>query len=475
MGRAEFFRVKDIIGLKPPANGGFMEASDSNKETKALRVRVSAASTIFYMSARWQKGASSATSRAIGLFTEEEREERDDDGDKVFLTLAEARDKVREWDRLRRGGVDPAARRAAERAAREAADREAAAAAEAARAGVFRAVVEAYIASPDFRKHKRAEKSEKAIRRELLDAKRNKWVDRPISEIDDEDVVALIVAIRDRKIAYSTGRKQEGAPAVAVNTFDHLRAIFEWAMRPERRKSFGLRFNPVAHLRIKDFGIMRNVRQTVLTPDEIRAFWQASGKMGYPWGHMFRMLLVTGQRLNEIARASWPEFDLAEKLLVIPPERFKSNATHPVPLSDLALEIVAELPRREDGPYAFSVKRGRSPATAIGVKKAELDRLMLIEMKTIARERGEPEPDKLRPFVLHDLRRVVRSSLSSLRVPDVVAELTIGHGKKGLARVYDQHHYLPEMRDALQAWADRLRITVNPPSGTNVVLMRKIS
>ncbi len=475
MGRPEFFRAKDIVGLKPPVEGGIIEASDSNKETRALRVRVSALSKVFYMTARWKKGASSATSRAIGIFTEEEREERDEDGEKIYVTLAEAREKVREWDRLRRGGVDPAARRAAERAERESAAREAEAAAEAARAGVFRAVVEAYLASPDFRKHRRAEKSEKAIRRELLNPARNKWVDRPISEIDDEDVVALIVAIRDRKIVYSTGREQDGAPAVAVNTFDHVRAIFEWAMRPERRKSFGLRFSPVAHLRIKDFGIKRNVRQTVLTADEIRAFWAATGKMGYPWGSMFRLLLVTGQRLNEIAQASWTEFDATEKLLVIPPERFKSNAEHPVPLSDLALEIIAELPRGNAGPYVFSVKRGRSPATAIGVKKAELDRLMLIELKRIAAERGEPEPTKLRPFVLHDLRRVVRSHLSSLRVPDVVAELTIGHGKKGLARVYDQHSYLPEMRDALQAWADRLRMIANPPAGANVVTMRRAS
>ncbi|WP_367953433.1 site-specific integrase [Aquibium pacificus] len=285
--------------------------------------------------------------------------------------------------------------------------------------------------------------------------------------------MALIVAIRDRKLAYTTGRAKDGAPAVAVNTFDHLRAIFVWAMRPERRKSFGLRFDPIAHLRIKDFGIKRKVRQTVLSPEEIRAYWLAAGKMGYPWGSLFRLLMTTGQRLNEIACASWPEFDLAEKLLVIPPERFKSNATHPIPLSDLAMEIVSDLPRGPAGPFVFSVKQGRTPATAMGAKKKELDALMLVELRKIARERGEPEPENVRHFVLHDLRRVVRSNLSALRVPDVVAELTIGHGKKGLARVYDQHAYLPEMRDALQAWADRLRTIVNPPSGTNVVLMRK--
>ena len=46
--------------------------------------------------------------------------------------------------------------------------------------------------------------------------------------------------------------------------------------------------------------------------------------------------------------------------------------------------------------------------------------------------------------------------MAALRVPDHVAELVIGHGKRGLQRVYDQHRYLPEMREALDAWADEL-------------------
>jgi hypothetical protein len=45
-------------------------------------------------------------------------------------------------------------------------------------------------------------------------------------------------------------------------------------------------------------------------------------------------------------------------------------------------------------------------------------------------------------FRAHDLRRTVRTKLASLRVSDAVAELIIGHGKKGLQRIYDQHTYL---------------------------------
>jgi hypothetical protein len=69
----------------------------------------------------------------------------------------------------------------------------------------------------------------------------------------------------------------------------------------------------------------------------------------------------------------------------------------------------------------------------------------------------------LPPFVIHDLRRTVRTRLSSLRIPDAVAEMVIGHGRKGLQRVYDQHKFIDEMREALEAWNARLRAIVNPP------------
>jgi hypothetical protein len=75
------------------------------------------------------------------------------------------------------------------------------------------------------------------------------------------------------------------------------------------------------------------------------------------------------------------------------------------------------------------------------------------------------------PFVLHDVRRTVRTRLSELRVAENVAEMVIGHSKKGLKRIYDQHHYAPEIREALQAWALRLQAIVTPPPD-NVVPLR---
>ena len=52
--------------------------------------------------------------------------------------------------------------------------------------------------------------------------------------------------------------------------------------------------------------------------------------------------------------------------------------------------------------------------------------------------------------------------MSALGVEDHVAEMVLGHGRKGLQRVYDQHRYEPQIREALDRWATRLRDIVNP-------------
>ena len=80
-------------------------------------------------------------------------------------------------------------------------------------------------------------------------------------------------------------------------------------------------------------------------------------------------------------------------------------------------------------------------------------------MRLVALELGAaPEP-----WQVHDIRRSVRTQLSKLRIPSDVAELTIGHALPALQRVYDQHAYLDERREALELWASRLRDIVTPP------------
>ena len=56
----------------------------------------------------------------------------------------------------------------------------------------------------------------------------------------------------------------------------------------------------------------------------------------------------------------------------------------------------------------------------------------------------------------------MRTALSGLPVPDLVAELVIAHAKPGLHKVYDMHSYRDEKRRALNLWADKLLSIVEP-------------
>jgi integrase len=107
-------------------------------------------------------------------------------------------------------------------------------------------------------------------------------------------------------------------------------------------------------------------------------------------------------RRSEVAEARWREFDLTAKLWSIPPERMKANAAHVVPLTALVVAVLERLPRFDSGDYLFTSTQGRKPITGFNRAKRALDAKMLAEL-------GE-----LPPFVLHDIRRSVRTGLSAL-------------------------------------------------------------
>ena len=73
--------------------------------------------------------------------------------------------------------------------------------------------------------------------------------------------------------------------------------------------------------------------------------------------------------------------------------------------------------------------------------------------------------DGVSDWVIHDLRRTMRTRLSALPVQDLVRELVIAHAKPGLHKVYDQHAYQNEKRQCLELWEARLLSIVEPRPG----------
>jgi integrase len=401
-------------GVEAAAKG--TEVRDT--EVRGLRLRVSPKGLRTFILVTRYPGQQNASRRALQA-----------------TNLRDAREEAAEWKRLVRRGVDP---HEEEDCKKQEALRK--------RKNTFLSVAETYIAELHRRQHRTAYAAERQIRGELI----SQWAELPIADITRSDVVTLVQAIRDRPAAYS-----------AHNTLGHCKALFGWAIASGL---YGLESSPCDHVKPAKVIGERHPRQRVLTDDEIRAFWLATGRMEYPYSPLFRMLLLTGQRRTEVADARWPEFDFDAKLWTVPPERFKSNSTHIVPLTADVLGLLCALPRFKSGDCLFSASFGKAPADDFFRRKNQIDALMLEELRKVDSKATLP------PFVIHDLRRTMRTRLSSLRVPDTVAEMVIGHGRKGLQRVYDQHKFVDEMREALEAWNARLRAIVSPPPANVVPL-----
>jgi integrase len=177
--------------------------------------------------------------------------------------------------------------------------------------------------------------------------------------------------------------------------------------------------------------------------------------------------VLTGLRLNEAAQISWPE--VQGDTIVTPASRMKGREgkarEHLVPMSAALREVIASVPRIKNGPFLFSMSADKRPLAMTGPIKADLDKRMLRTLKALARRRGQDhQAVDLPGWVNRDLRRVVRSGLSALRIPHNVAEAILAHRPPGIVGTYNLHEYEDEKAEALEAWAQRLNSIVNPPT-----------
>jgi integrase len=359
-------------------------------------------------------------------------------------SLAAARATAIKWKAALVDGKNPAAERAANKAANEARQRH-----------TFKNVAEEYI-----EKYLPSKRSRKVIESDLRTRfmPDEVWGLKTITEITQDDVISEIQKIVDA-----------GHRAQAHNSFGIIRGLFNWACA---RPFYGLeRRSPCDKFDVRRIIGKKSRRRRVLSETELRALWRATERLGYPWGPLYRLLALTGQRMGEIGRSSWPEYDLDKRYLLIPASRMKAGIEHICPLSGAAFDIIQSLPRFE-GPFLFSNNGGQKPAMSYSLAKAKLDRLMLEELRAMAVEEGkEAAAVTLTPFVIHDLRRTCRSGMSALRIAEETKERVLAHLPPGIQQTYDQHDFLPEKREALGAWARRLEAIVNPPP-SNVIAIR---
>lgn len=249
-----------------------------------------------------------------------------------------------------------------------------------------------------------------------------------------------IIAAHMRKIEENSG------PAAANRARSTLSAMFGWAMGE------GLcELNPVIGANKATEG---KTRERVLLDNELAAVWKMAPANDY--GRIVRLLMLTGQRREEIGSLRWPEIDKAEKLIRLPAERTKNGRAHGVPLSRLALSVLDECDEHDDRDLIFGT--GEGGFSGWSKAKAALD-----------------DACGVKGWTLHDLRRTAATRMADLGVQPHVIEAVLNHvsgHKGGVAGIYNRSTYEPEKRAALDMLATYVRAAVAKAEGANVVTMK---
>jgi integrase len=257
-----------------------------------------------------------------------------------------------------------------------------------------------------------------------------RWRDKPVADIDGHDIFTLIEDVRHRGIPGRARRAEGTTDALAQLFHARLSSLFGWLQSRRRIET-----NPVAGVAAPDGA---EARDRVLSDMEVSKLWRASNEVGEPFGAVFKLLMLTGCRLNEIAQMRFAELSKDGMTLHLPAERVKNKRAHDVPLSPLARKIIADVARIAGSPFVFTLT-GRTPVSGFSKAKKRLDDAMDIP-----------------PWRTHDIRRTVASGLQRLGVPVAVTEKVLNHVSgtfSGIVGVYQRHDYEAERRVALERWS----------------------
>ena len=290
-----------------------------------------------------------------------------------------------------------------------------------------------------------------------------RWRDKPIAEIDGHDIYAVvdesrrlgIPGMKSRVDGLSDGRGRAMARA--------LSKFFAWLVQHRKIVT-----NPCAAMYVPP---LAEARDRVLTEDEIRLFWKATDGLGEPFGPLFKLLLLTGARLREVAQMSRLELSKGGAVWELPGARTKNKKPHVVFLPPLARDCLRSISQiAGSGGYIFTTT-GLTPVSGFSKAKRELDQVML----AAAREQ-DPEAT-VAPWRLHDLRRSCATGMAEIGIAPHIVEACLNHvsgARAGVAGTYNRAQYADEKRTAWERWATHVEGLVTGCT-PNIIPMRNVS
>jgi integrase len=244
-----------------------------------------------------------------------------------------------------------------------------------------------------------------------------------------------------RTVADLLHRIEKDSGAVTSNRVGAtLSAMFVWAVKE------GLVLaNPVIGANKRP----ERSRDRVLSDSELALIWRALGDGQY--AAIVRLLMLSGQRMGEVAGLRWGEVDFARDQIVLPGERTKNGLRHEIPMSPTVRQILKAQPKTVERELVFG--RGTGPFSGLSRCKDRLDK------KITELNDGKP----LAHWTQHDLRRSFATRLSDLGVQPHVIECLLNHVggfRAGVAATYNRASYTNEKKQALLIWDEHIASVV---------------
>jgi integrase len=272
----------------------------------------------------------------------------------------------------------------------------------------------------------------------------HRWRESLVAEIGEHDAFRVVDEARMRGVPGTKARNKEPSEPRARAMHSALSVLFAWLV--ERRLVAG---SPLANLTRPEAPA---ARERVLTENEIKKFWRATASLPEPFAGALRIMLLTGQRREEVAGMLRSELSDDLSTWSLPGTRTKNKRPHVVPLPPLARKIVAarldagkqlhDMVNPDGDQLVFSTT-GTTMISGWSKMKRRLDALM-----------GD-----LPPWVIHDLRRTAVTGMAEIGIEPHVVELIVNHvsgHRAGIAGIYNRSEQIPARRAALERWADHV-------------------
>ena len=299
--------------------------------------------------------------------------------------------------------------------------------------------------------HKRSAKQVKSIY--LRDIKPNIGHFK-CCDVSTDQIIDILAQIENR-----------GAPTLANRTRSYLRAAFTFGqhckLSPRWKKNqdlpdFNININPV--IETKKAPGENRVGNNYLSKEEVKRLWSSIGvdAMSADMALALKLLISTGQRVEEVLSAAWAEFDEQQLLWTIPSERRKnrsknkSKEPHLVPLTEFHLRLLDEIKQ-----YSGS-SRFLFPHHLDTTKSRTSDSLSQAVYRFCSPQ-GKSKRPPFPKFAPRDLRRTWKTLAGSIGIGLEVRNKIQGHAFQDIGSIhYDRYDYLKEKRLGIEQWTDWL-------------------